>query len=126
VHQHDGELSPVHRLRQPGQPGVAVGHGKVGAESHRLTDVAGHEVEHVDGGAQLGGRRVLRGDAPGDRQTRAGRRELAGQPLDPLRRQAGLLRGHGGRIRRERGGEPVRVAPLADQHVRHRQRQRGL
>ena len=76
------------------QRGVAVGRGQVGAELDGLADVAGHEVEQVDGRAELGGAGMLRADAAGDGQARRRGRELPGDALDPLGGHAGLLRGH--------------------------------
>ena len=94
VHQQHRHLAAVDRRRQLRQRGVAVARGEVGAEADRLADVAGDEVEQVDRGAELGGARVLRADAARHRQARLGRGELAREPLDPLGRNAGFLRGH--------------------------------
>jgi hypothetical protein len=125
VHQDQGDVTGVHRLREPRQLGVTVGGGQLGAEAHRLADVPGYEVEDVHRRAGLGGRRVLRPHSARHRQTGARRGEFPREALDRLGAEPGLLRRHGRSERGEGGREPHPIiAPLGEQHVRHRQRQR--
>ena len=127
MHQQHRHLAAVDRLRQTGHTGLAVGHRQIGPEADRLAHVAGHEVEHVDGGADFGGRRVLRADAARDREAGRGRGKLAGQPLDPLGRNAGLGGRHGRRVGAERRGQAGRRVTLAgEEHIGHGESQRTL
>ena len=126
VHQEHRHLTGIHRSQQGSQCAVSVRDIEVRAEVDRFADVTRDEVQDVYCGADLGGSGMLAPDAARHREARASRGKFTGHPLDGGGRKAGLLGRHLWSEVTESSQQPRAPTPGGQQHIGHRQRQRGL
>ncbi len=133
VHEDQRHLPRCHVGREAREIGkrIRCANRQIRAELDQRADRAGDVVQDVDGGHDLRAIGILGRHTAGDGEAALGIGELGGEADDDRRLDTDDLRHRTRRVPCKQSGESGRVRrhpgqPLADDHLRHRERQRPL